>query len=482
MRKQKEENSTGRKNPPIQTILDIWNALAAHASPEAPITISQLADHVEADCHLSGGSAVSKKTVTRYLPQNVDAVNALCPHTVLCEEGEPAILHTYTHGDTLHVVMETPDGQPEWSGDMTAVLTPSATAPIPVGTLNRRLPKLMEQFGEADGRNPPLISLAGVMMKNSAGGQRTYIPALRHGLDPALEGETADRTVSPEDMQRKEGRSPTRRYYLKSLLSAAEWRILSDLIRVYPYIDERQTEKFLSVIQRMAPGMRDWSGERCARKAEAGMQFQHIKVLDRAIREQRLASVTYGRYQLGVNDRGQLWPQLQPMPDNKHTGRPYVMTVEPYAMMWSNGYYYLVCKQDGSMRNLRLDRVLHVEIQTQTFEKDPDFDACRYRDRSPVMYPGDPADICLRCPLSLLSTLMDFFGTAIRGYTTPREPDSLPPSQRYTEVSLKASESGTRLFALQYADQVEVLCPPSLREDIRDTLLFAAEKYQLSDK
>ena len=47
MRKQKEENSTGRKNPPIQTILDIWNALAAHASPEAPITISQLGQKEE---------------------------------------------------------------------------------------------------------------------------------------------------------------------------------------------------------------------------------------------------------------------------------------------------------------------------------------------------------------------------------------------------------------------------------------------------
>ena len=312
-------------------------------------------------------------------------------------------------------------------------------------------------------------------MKNAA--SRRYIPALRHAPAPTPD-KTGDRTVTKEDMQRKEGRSPTRRYYLKSLLSAAEWRILSDLIRVYPYIDQRQTEKFLSVMQRMAPGMRDWSGERCARKADAGMQFTHIHLLDRAIREQRLASVTYGRYQLGVNDRGQLWPQLQPMPDSKRPGRSYVMTVEPYAMMWSNGYYYLVCKQDGSMRNLRLDRVLHVEIQTQTFEKDPDFDACRYRDRSPVMYPGDPADICLRCPLSLLSTLMDFFGTAIRSYTTPREPDSLPPQQRYTEVSLKASEAGTRLFALQYADQVEVLSPASLREAVRDTLLSAAEKYQ----
>ena len=47
MRETGKEKNTGRKNPPIQTILDIWNALAAHASPEAPITISQLGQKEE---------------------------------------------------------------------------------------------------------------------------------------------------------------------------------------------------------------------------------------------------------------------------------------------------------------------------------------------------------------------------------------------------------------------------------------------------
>ena len=63
-------------------------------------------------------------------------------------------------------------------------------------------------------------------------------------------------------------------------------------------------------------------------------------------------------------------------------------------------------------------------------------------------------------------------------YTTPRQPDSLPPSQRYTEVSLKASESGTRLFVLQYADLVDVLEPQSLREEVQRTLQAAAKRYE----
>ena len=358
---------------------------------------------------------------------------------------------------------------------MTAVLTLAPTNPIPMGTLNRRLPRPMELFDDAArggaGRDAPLISLAGVMMKNAA--SRTYIPALRHAPDSTPD-KTGDRTVTKEDMQRKEGRSPTRRYYLKSLLSAAEWRILSDLIQVYPYIDQRQTEKFLSVMQRMAPGMRDWSGERCARKADAGMQFTHIHLLDRAIREQRLASVTYGRYQLGQDDRGRLWPRLQPMPDSKHTGQPYVMTVEPYAMMWSNGYYYLVCKlEDGNMRNLRVDRIMRVDFPRASgfsFQIDRDFDPYQYRDCSPVMYPGTPVLTRLRCQTTLLSTLMDFFGTTISSYSAPKD--------GYTEVVVRASEAGTRLFALQYADRVEVLEPQSLREEVRQSLQAAVKQYK----
>ena len=70
-----------------------------------------------------------------------------------------------------------------------------------------------------------------------------------------------------------------------------------------------------------------------------------------------------------------------------------------------------------------------------------------------------------------LSTLMDFFGTTITSYTAPT-PDG------YTTVSLRASESGTRLFALQYADRVEVLEPQSLREEVQRTLQAASEQYK----
>lgn len=152
--------STGKKSTTIQTILDIWNVLAEHASPDNPLTIAQIADIlnterelllkangesrgpanagytaeerqiISTDNSLNQQAMASKKTVMRYLPDQIDTINTLYPHTVLCEKGKPSILHTYVQQDTLHVVVETGDGTPQWSGNMTAILKPSATNPI----------------------------------------------------------------------------------------------------------------------------------------------------------------------------------------------------------------------------------------------------------------------------------------------------------------------------------------------------------------
>lgn len=54
-------------------------------------------------------------------------------------------------------------------------------------------------------------------------------------------------------------RSPPRRFYLKSILSPEEWQLLTDMILVYPYISERETDKLLSAMARIAPGSRQWN-------------------------------------------------------------------------------------------------------------------------------------------------------------------------------------------------------------------------------
>jgi len=488
--KAKESEGQGKKtrgsyNSSLQSLLDIWNVLAAHATPEKPLTAGQISKYLEKDAPKTVKRAVNKsylkqsegngsataaqdaadlqpkghasaQTVDRYFPHAVDIVNALFPHTVVREDGQPAIVHTYPHNDILHVVLETPNGEPLWSGDMTAVLTENPLNPIPYSSLTRMLPQLMAEYEDKKAPNSkdetpeyPPISLAGVVAESKPGGQIRYVPA--------TEWENSAKSSSKKQ-------SPTRRFFLESILSPAQWRVLSDLILVYPYISEMETNKFLSAMKRLAPGVRNWSGQRYAPKTTDVVNFGHIQQLDEAIERQTKVTLIYGKYHLALGPDNRWHPRLQPM--ERNNGR---MTVDPYAMMWSNGYYYLVCRDGDIMRNLRVDRIINILPTTLTFEKDPGFDPYVYRDRSPVMYPGAPTLIRLKCRTDRISTLMDFFGTAISDYTAPKD--------GYTTVTLRASEKGARLFALQYADDVEVLDPPSLRAEVAKTLQAAAGKY-----
>ena len=495
----------GHYNSSLQTLLDIWNVLAMYATPEKPMTAGQIAKYmgpkesesakkVVNQSYLQEGDAdesnmtskqrlryqaaakpqtedspkrtgekkpyASVQTVDRYLPNVTSLINTIFPNTVLHEEGRPAILHTYNHQDALHVVMEKPTGEPWWEGEMNVILTENPINPVPKPTLNRLLPELMKEYEQkkqsnANGEKPedPPISLAGVIAERKASGKIRYIPATKW---------------APPDDEEFTAQSPTRRFYLQSILSPSEWRILSDLILVYPYISEAATNKFLAAMKRLAPGVRNWSGHRYAQKTPAAMNFEHIEMLDNAIKHHHKVSLQYGKYKMAFDSNTRRWhPELQLM--EKNNGR---MVVDPYAMMWSNGYYYLVCRDGDIMRNLRVDRIMQVLPTTAPFEIDTNFDPYQYRDRSPVMYPGEPTLIRMKCSVNRISTLMDFFGTAILDYSVSSK------TLDETTVTLRASEKGVRLFALQYADDVEVLDPPSLRDEVAKTLQSAAEKYR----
>ena len=475
-----DSDVSGKYNTMVKSLLDIWTVLAGASEP---LTAGEVGKRME-------GRDTSPQTVERRLNDSIDLINAVYPHTVLMEEGKPAIQHTYAYNGALHVVMEKPTGEPFWEGEMAAVFHESGVNPIPQSTLNRKLPELAEDYDDikdaakkkqrlrgecATGgvredetviftEGYPPISLAGVIATKSAGGKTEYIPCTEYE-NRLLKKQREEGGTS------KKAKSPSRRFYLESILSPAEWQLLSDVILVYPYISEQETTKLISAMQRMAPGVRKWNRLIHAKKTPNAVQFKHIRDLENCIQNGHKVHVDYGRYRL-AHKLGGWKPELQFDPSTRYMA-------SPYALLWSNGYYYLVCSiekkgADGQtvceMRNLRLDRILKLTPTTIPFEKPADFDVCEYRDQSPVMYPGDAVPITLRCHIKMLSTLMDFFGFAEITYSEP-EGD-------HTIVTFEASEKGTRLFALQYADRVEVLEPSSLREEVLRTLHLAADRYE----
>ena len=427
-----------------QTLLSILGVLMEHASKDHPMSVREIHNKLKEN-------GPSLNTLNRNLPASTELLDALNPTQTLHQVGQPGARHVYIHDGEVHVVLENPEGFTYWGGDMAAVFEVSP----PISPRYSTISNLLKKHTQLPGSFASLpIQLKCVMASKNSRGKVTYIPYQdwEHNYEA--------NNVEPPPNQ-------PRYYYLESPLSRGEWRILSDMVKVYPYISSKQTNKFLSAIRRMAPGIRtDRADNRYAFKHEENKKFfSNIELLDSAISARRSVTIRYGNYVLEEKD-GEWLPALRQRENKKDDYK--VWRIDPYALMWSNGYYYLVGKNIGMM-NLRVDRIIDVAVLQDTFELPADFDPCAYRDRSPVMYPGDPTHIKLRCKTDMVNVLLDFFGPQARFDK---------PQGDYTCVRLNVAKSGVKLFAMQYAGRVEVLEPPELRNEIKNDLRAALDQYE----
>lgn len=416
----------------------IWSVLRQHASKKHPLTVKEIHNYL---CQM-GEDAPSQATLTRLLPQGKGVMDALYPGQ-LAEEGRPGATDAYWDGSTLHIVMETPEGQVLAKDNLTVE---AAAVPFRVPSYST-IEKQLKEGIPFDLHTFPFRLRCVAQVPGSKPGKVQLIPYNKY----------EDTMLEPD----RRNNIP-RRYYLSNVLTEGEWRIFSDLIQVYPFITDTQAKKFLSVLNRLRPRPIQPSPSRYAYRHGNQKLFQVIGVLDKAIRANRKVALTYGEYRL-QQTKGRWTPVLVPRTANGQ------LEVEPYALMWSNGNYYLVAKHRGMM-NLRVDRILEAAPLKESFSPPSAFDPVDYRDSSPVMYPGERTFVRMKCSTSLLNTLVDFFGS-LPQYATPSQDGMV-------EVTMSIAPSGLKLFALQYADRVEVLEPQSLRQEILDTLEQAARVYR----
>lgn len=418
----------------VQSLLDIWNVLDKHASAEHPLSVAEIAEILKSE----NEDAPSPNTINRMIPSQVSSADQLYPHLVLQQEDTPSVIQTYTAGNALHVVVENRDGEIFREDDLTVIVEPKEINAPSHSTID----KLLKSFPNKEGSIFP-FKLKCVRAVSKMGRTR-YVPY------SDWEDTFTDQTRNNQP----------RRYYLESVLTPAEWRIFSDLVQVYPYISQNQTEKFLNVLNKISPGGYSRIGSRYAFKRGDSKQFQNIAILDRAIKNRKTVMLQYGKYVLKHVDG--VW---KPVLTAREKGP---LKIDPYALIWSNGYYYLVGKR-FNMMNLRVDRIISVAEIDESFERDSSFDPFVYRDRSPVMYSGRNQFVKMRCKLALMNTILDVFGAQAQFST---------PTEDWTEVTLSSvAPEGVMLFAMEYADSVEVLEPVSLRENIRDSLEKALKQY-----
>ena len=245
-------------------------------------------------------------------------------------------------------------------------------------------------------------------------------------------------------------------YYIRDRhLETSEVHLLSDAICAFPFISEKQTAQLLKKVQTLVSiyerrNIKNLTVIRADQKTINKQVFLNIEMLDEAIEQKR--KVTFDYFDYGVDK------QL-------HKRREKKYKVNPYALVYNNEHYYLVCimSKQENVSMYRLDRMQNVEMTDIPLdEMEQNFNPHNAVRNTVYAHTGEIKSIeMLIEPKMILNDVIDKFGVNV---ILCEEADGR------IRVRMKASEKGMKYWALQYLQSVEIVAPAELREDILNTL------------
>ncbi len=164
--------------------------------------------------------------------------------------------------------------------------------------------------------------------------------------------------------------------------------------------------------------------------------------------------------------------------ENKKSYTEKTFTVSPYALVWKNDHYYLVCNNQkyDNLMNLRLDRMRQIEILedeikplSEVSEYDGVFDIADYSSKMFNMFSGESAEVTLLCDLDLREEIMDRFGAKI--------PLVAVDTQTFKTTINAAVSEGLVSWLMNFGGKIKVLEPQSLAESVKNRALEIAALY-----
>lgn len=190
-----------------------------------------------------------------------------------------------------------------------------------------------------------------------------------------------------------------------------------------------------------------------------------IDRLDEAINTKRQVSFNYKRRNIDKEQK------------KSYTVKSF--TVSPYALIWKEDHYYLVCNisKYNNLMNLRLDRIKKIEILeekqrpiSEVSEYRHLFDTADYSSKMFNMFSGKTDKVKLLCDLDLREEMMDRFGTKIPLMASDQ-------NHFITEIDAAVSD-GLVSWLMQYGDNIKVLEPQYLAEMVSEKARKIAALYQ----
>ncbi|MBR6459879.1 MAG: WYL domain-containing transcriptional regulator [Actinomycetaceae bacterium] len=255
----------------------------------------------------------------------------------------------------------------------------------------------------------------------------------------------------------------SKNWFAKPVLDNTQARLFADALQLTRF-DPDDVEEAHEILASLSGNVTQDDGDLLLPTRDplpAGM-YRHITVLDEAIRARCAVRFNYASFTSDGSLRNR-WKEAQQF--------------FPYAMAFKNGRYYALLgrQPQPSLDNFSpylIERMREVELVADSVpskdESDERVDFAAYVNERPYMYIGDAIDVTYRVQGGLDGTF-DWF-------TNPQV-TVIDAEKDIYEVTVRAEPQAMVWWALQYASDVEVIAPASLREMIREELATSLEKY-----
>lgn len=190
-----------------------------------------------------------------------------------------------------------------------------------------------------------------------------------------------------------------------------------------------------------------------------------IDTLDEAINEDKKVKFIYKRRNIDK--------------ENKKSYTTKTFVVSPYALIWKDDHYYLICNNSkyDNLMNLRLDRMTKIEILdenrrdvSEVSEYKEGFNSADYSSKMFNMFSGETCEVNLLCDLQLREEIMDRFGSKI---------PLIAVDYNHFETNINAAVSdGLVSWIMQYGDKIKVKSPDFLVNMVKEKAQSIIDTYK----
>lgn len=297
--------------------------------------------------------------------------------------------------------------------------------------------------------------------------------SIKRNLDSLIDsGYEIECTENTRMKQTGEAETITAGWYLQHEFENSELRLLIDSILFSRQIPQQQCLQLIKKLEGLSNchfNVRVKHVHSLPETSSASKQlFYTIDILDEAMANGVQVAFHYGIYDVDKS--------LHPRLDGSGSPKRYVM--DPYQLVAANGRYYLVCRNENydGLANYRVDRIMDIELlETPLIPLHKlkgyanGLDLPKHIAEHIYMFSGESVRVRFRVSRSALMHVFDWFGSNIR-FENETDTD--------IEVVIRVNAQAMRYWALQFGEYVEVLEPPSLREQLCEAVRALADRYR----